>query len=120
MLPAIGQGAIGVECRSDDARVRTLLAPLNHPDTQVRVLADRALNRRLHGGCQVPIAAYAELNDATLSLRALVGRVDGSELLRGSIGGPSTHAEHLGMQLAEDLLKRGAGEILQALTADVE
>ncbi len=114
-LPAIGQGAVGVECREDDPVIHELLAPLNDPDTHIRVLAERALNTRLSGGCQVPIAGYAELSGDTLRLRALVGQPDGQAILRGEISGAAEEAETLGKALAEDLLSRGAAEILRAV-----
>ena len=116
-LPAIGQGAVGIECRRDDERVNELLAPLNDPDTATRVAAERAMNQRLQGGCQVPIAGYAELEHGVILLRGLVGRVDGSEIIRGEIAGPPEDAAHLGQVLAEDLLARGADDILAALYA---
>lgn len=115
MLPAVGQGAIGIECRSDDSRVRELLAPLNDPKTHVRVRAERAMNHRLEGGCQVPIAAHAELGHGVIVLRGLVGRPDGSEVVEGVISGRPDDAEELGVVLAEDLLSRGADDILRAL-----
>jgi hydroxymethylbilane synthase len=115
MLPAIGQGALGIECRAADRRVLELIAPLDHGATHLCVVAERALNRRLDGGCQVPIAAHAELSQGRLSLRALVGRVNGAEIIRGAISGPPDQAEQLGVALAEDLLARGAGPILEAL-----
>lgn len=114
-LPAVGQGAIGIECRLDDARVRALLAPLNHTDTADRVVAERAMNNRLQGGCQVPIGSYAELTGDQLYLRALVGAPDGSRLLQAEIRGPRTEAEQLGSALAEQLLDAGAGSILSAV-----
>ncbi len=116
-LPAIGQGAVGIECRRDDDWVNDLLAPLNDPDTATRVAAERAMNLRLQGGCQVPIAGYAELEHGILLMRGLVGRVDGSEIVRGEIAGPPEDAAHLGQVLAEDLLARGADEILAELYA---
>jgi hydroxymethylbilane synthase len=116
-LPAIGQGAVGIECRSDDARVNALLAVLNDAATQTRVLAERAMNHRLEGGCQVPIAGHAVLDGGTLQLRGLVGNPDGSEIIRGEISGPANEAEALGVKLADDLLSRGAGAILKALYA---
>ncbi|MCI0409845.1 MAG: hydroxymethylbilane synthase, partial [Acidobacteria bacterium] len=115
MLPAIGQGAIGIECRAQDLRVLNLIEPLDHHATHLCVVAERALNRRLYGGCQVPLAAHAELIEGKLCLRALVGRVDGTEIVRGESSGPLDQAEQLGMALAEDLLKRGAGIILKEL-----
>ena len=114
-LPAIGQGAVGIECRADDARVNALLAPLHHPDTADRVRAERAMNARLEGGCQVPIGGHAVLEGDTLWLRGLVGTVDGSEIVRGEIRGPRDQAEALGTALAEELLAHGAAEILREL-----
>ncbi len=112
-LPAGGQGAVGIECRNNDQATLDLLAPLNHPDTHTRVTAERALNRHLQGGCQVPIACYAELGDnQDLSVRALVGSVDGSVILESEIAGPRESAEALGIELAERLLAAGAGDIL--------
>ena len=116
-LPAIGQGAVGIETRSDDARINTLLAPLNHPKTQTCVLAERAMNLRLEGGCQVPIGGFAELDGERLRMRGLVGRPDGTEVVRGEIEGPAAEAESLGRTLAEDLLSRGAAEILKEVYA---
>lgn len=118
-LPAVGQGAIGIECRLDDARVRALLAPLNHADTADRVVAERAMNNRLQGGCQVPIGSYAELTGDQIYLRALVGAPDGSRLLQAEIRGPRTEAEQLGSALAEQLLDAGAGSILSAVYGHV-
>lgn len=114
-LPAGGQGAVGIECRTDDQALRALLAPLNHPETALRVRAERALNRHLNGGCQVPIACYAELDDGQLWLRGLVGTPDGRTLLQAGRQASSTDPEALGIQVAEDLLGLGAGAILAAL-----
>lgn len=114
-LPAIGQGAVGIECRQDDARINALIAPLHDTDTAIRVRAERAMNLRLQGGCQVPIAGHAELSHGVLMLRGLVGAVDGSQMVRGDIAGPPAHAEELGTALADDLLARGAGAILESL-----
>jgi hydroxymethylbilane synthase len=116
-LPAGGQGAVGVECRTNDARTRALLAPLHHKDTADRVLAERALNRRLEGGCQVPIACYAELQDDNLYLRGLVGDPSGKTVLRAEVTGPRAKAEQLGIQVAEMLLDQGAGAILAKVYA---
>jgi len=116
-LPAIGQGAVGIECRSSDERVNRLLAALNDTDTKTRVLAERAMNHRLEGGCQVPIAGHATLDGDTLHLRGLVGNPDGSTVIRGEIKGAASEAEQLGIKLADDLLSRGAGAILKALYA---
>lgn len=117
-LPAIGQGAIGIECRSDDHRVNSLIEPLHDAETAACVAAERALNQRLQGGCQVPIAGYATLNGDMVELRGLVGEVDGSQIIRGHISGAATDAEALGTALADDLLERGAVDILQRLYQD--
>lgn len=114
-LPAIGQGAIGIETRAGDARVEALVAPLNHADTWTRVTAERAMNHRLHGGCQVPIAGYAELQGDKLRLRGLVGAIDGSVIYRAEETAAAESAAALGVRVAEDLLAQGAGEILSAL-----
>lgn len=114
-LPAVGQGAVGIECRLDDQRIRDLLMPLNDRTTQIRVLAERAMNTRLEGGCQVPIGSYALIDNDTIWLRALVGQPDGSEIIRGEITGHIHDAEKIGVQLAEQLLEQGAGTILQQL-----
>lgn len=111
-LPAVGQGAVCIECRSDDAEINALLAPLNHADTETCTRAERAMNAALEGGCQVPIAGYAVLEDNELHLRGLVGDPDGSEVIRGEIRGRRAQAEALGQQLGEDLLARGADKIL--------
>ncbi|MCC1497409.1 hydroxymethylbilane synthase [Alcanivorax sp. 1008] len=111
-LPAVGQGAVGIECRSDDARVHALLAPLNDPLTWDRVVAERAMNRTLEGGCQVPIAGYAELQDGQLWLRGLVASEQGDRVLRVEGRAPRSEAADLGHDLAQQLLKAGAGEIL--------
>ena len=114
-LPAIGQGAIGIECRQEDPRINALLAPLHHPETSVRVEAERALNARLMGGCQVPIAGHAVIDEGQLFLRALVGEPDGSRLVRGEARGLPAEAHAIGEALAERLLDDGAREILQRL-----
>lgn len=114
-LPAGGQGAVGIECRVDDERVKALLAPLNHDETAARVIAERSLNKRLQGGCQVPIACYATLNGDELHLRGLVGSDDGSHMIRTEVTGNKADAEQLGIQGAEDLLAKGAGEILESV-----
>jgi len=114
-LPAVGQGAVGIECRLDDAATLALLEPLRHVDTTTRVLAERGMNNRLEGGCQVPIAGYAELDGDQLWLRGLVGEPDGSRLVRADIRGHRDQAEALGRQLAEQLLADGAADILKRL-----
>lgn len=114
-LPAGGQGAVGIECRTDDTELIALLKELHHVDTADRVIAERAVNTRLNGGCQVPIACYAELEGDQLFLRALVGEPDGKRMLRCEMRGARADAEQLGIAVAEDLLAQGADEILQAL-----
>ncbi len=116
-LPAIGQGAVGIECRSDDERVNTLIAPLHHADTAICVSAERAMNRRLMGGCQVPIGGFAVLEGGRLHLRGLVGEPDGSRVIRAEITGPAADSKRLGTELAEELLAKGADSILKALYA---
>jgi len=117
-LPANGQGAVGIECRSDDTRVQDLLAPLEHAPTRARVMAERAMNRRLEGGCQVPIGAYAQLQGDQIYLRGLVGAVDGSTILRAETTGPMQQAEALGVKLADSLLEQGADKILAEVYRD--
>jgi hydroxymethylbilane synthase len=114
-LPAIGQGAVGIECRTNDERVNALIAPLHHAETAACVRAERAMNQRLNGGCQVPIAGYAMLESGHLWLRGLVGEPDGSQIIRGEVQGTPAEAEAMGMGLAEQLLDWGADEILKAL-----
>ncbi|KNC92977.1 hydroxymethylbilane synthase [Trabulsiella odontotermitis] len=114
-LPAVGQGAVGIECRLGDDWTRALLAPLNHTETAIRVKAERAMNTRLEGGCQVPIGSYAELIDGEIWLRALVGAPDGSQMVRGERRGKPEEAEQLGISLAEELLQNGARAILAAV-----
>ncbi len=117
-LPAGGQGAVGVEARIDDARIQALLAPLNHHATAVRVSAERAMNLRLQGGCQVPIACFAELEGdeaGQLRLRGLVGSPDGKEILRCERRSTPEMAEALGIEVADNLLAQGAERILAAV-----
>ncbi|MCX5717658.1 MAG: hydroxymethylbilane synthase, partial [Nitrospirae bacterium] len=111
-LPAIGQGAIGIECRIDDDFINKLIAPLNHSETSICVRAERACLKKLEGGCQVPIAAHATLNNAKLSMDGLVGSVTGDRIIKSHVEGNPQNAESLGLKLAEDLLSKGAKEIL--------
>ena len=111
-LPAVGQGAVGIECRLDDAQAIALLSALNDDDTAIRVKAERAMNTRLEGGCQVPIGSFALLQGDELWLRGLVGSPDGTAMIRGERRGPRADAEKMGISLAEELLNNGAREIL--------
>lgn len=112
-LPAIGQGAIGIECRIDDEFINSLLSNLNDKETSICVKAERAFLKRLEGGCQVPIAGYARMNDKSLLIMdGLVGSLSGDRLIRGHIEGKPEDCEDLGTKLAEDILSRGAKEIL--------
>lgn len=121
MLPAVAQGTLAIECRVADAQTLALLTPLDDGPTRAAALAERAFLRRLEGGCQVPIAAYAtpEAAGATLHLRGLVGALDGATVIRGEQAGPTASAEAIGTALAEELLARGAAEILSTLTGRV-
>jgi len=114
-LPAAGQGAVGIECRTDDMQVQTLLAPLADAETTYCVRAERAMNNHLQGGCQVPIGGYAVLQQGQLYLRALVGDIDGSRIIRAEGKSAVENAEVLGVQIAEQLLAQGADKILQAI-----
>ena len=114
-LPAAGQGAVGIECRTDDVQVKQLLAPLADAETTCCVLAERAMNNHLQGGCQVPIGGYAVLQQGQLYLRALVGNVDGSQIIRAEGKSAVKNADVLGVQIAEQLLAQGADKILQSI-----
>ena len=114
-LPAGGQGAVGIECRTADSEIHALLAPLHHQATALRVTAERALNKHLNGGCQVPIACYAILEGDQLWLRGLVGEPNGGKLLRAEGRAASADAEALGVKVADELLEQGAGDILKAV-----
>jgi len=117
-LPANGQGAVGIECRINDEVTKALLAPLEHSETRIRVNAERAMNRHLEGGCQVPIGAYALVDGEQVHLRGLVGAIDGSEILRDEISGHVDDAEKLGVELAKKLLAQGADKILADVYRD--
>ena len=114
-LPAIGQGALGIEGRRDDAFIRSLLSGLDHAPSKIAVLAERALLHRLQGGCQVPIAAHATLIGTRVTLEGVVASVDGKELIRDSVDGTIEDPESIGIQLAERLLARGGERILQGI-----
>ena len=114
-LPAIGQGALGIEGRRDDLFIRSLLSGLNHASSMTAVLAERALLHRLQGGCQVPIAAHATVTGTGVRLEGLVSSVDGKELFRETADGTIEDPESIGIQLAERLLARGGDRILRAI-----
>lgn len=114
-LPAVGQGALGLECRENDHELLALIQPLQHQETSICVRAERAFNAYLEGGCQVPIAGYATLVNAQLKIEGRVGSVDGKTLLKEALEGSADEAEQLGEQLAQRLLAQGAGELLKAL-----
>ncbi len=118
VLPAIAQGALGIECRQQDALIEPLIAPLNDPDSALRTRVERDFNAALGGGCHVPVAGYAELTSAGLYLRGLVGSPDGRQMLRAKMRDSVTTANTLGTQLAENLLAQGAGEILKEFHQD--
>ena len=118
ILPAIGQGALGIETRSDDAQAERFVRPLNHAPTRLCVHAERALSRKLYGGCHLPLAGYAHISGETLFMSALVGNPDGSRIVKDTISGNAVHAEKLGNELAEGLLLQGADEILAGVMGD--
>ena len=118
MLPAIGQGALGIEIRSDDAQVEQLVRSLSHEPTRLCVSAERALSRKLYGGCHLPLAGYAQISGETLSMTALVGYPDGSRIVQDAISGAAVDAGKLGYELAEKLLLQGAEEILAEVMGD--
>jgi hydroxymethylbilane synthase len=117
-LPAIGQGALGIECRRNDERVNRLVSVLDDPGTRACVEAERAFLARLEGGCQVPIAAHATLTGDRLTLRGLIAGVRGERVLRDEIAGPSADGLTLGRDLAERLLGRGGDAVLRAIYAE--
>lgn len=114
-LPAVGQGALGLECRAADQDVLALIQPLLHEETDVCVRAERAFNAYLEGGCQVPIAGYATLQGGTIHIEGRVGSPDGQTLLRAELTDEASNAQQLGENLARNLLNQGAGELLKAL-----
>ncbi|UGQ29630.1 hydroxymethylbilane synthase [Acinetobacter calcoaceticus] len=114
-LPAVGQGALGLECRAADNEVLALIQPLLHQETDVCVRAERAFNAYLEGGCQVPIAGYATLHNGQIHIEGRVGSADGQTLLRAELTDEANNAQQLGENLARNLLDQGAGELLKAL-----
>jgi hydroxymethylbilane synthase len=112
MLPAVGQGAVGIETRRDDHFTNSAVAKLEHHETRLACLAERSLLRELGGGCQFPIAAHAILEQGTMKLEALVAKPDGSQILRDHISGPANAGEELGKKLAQKLIEHGANSLL--------
>jgi hydroxymethylbilane synthase len=113
MLPAVAQGALALEARAGDPATLARLAALEDPDTRVRTEAERGFLARIEGGCQVPIAGHATIQDGGVVLRALVASLDGKRVIRGERSGPREGARRMGEALAEELLSRGAAEILK-------
>jgi len=111
-LPAIAQGAVGIECRRDDEFINSIIKPLNHDETSICVAAERAFLAKLEGGCQVPIAAHAVLRDGHLVMDGLVGSVSGDRILKSHAEGKPEDAANIGTALAEELLSQGADKIL--------
>ncbi|MCP3673185.1 MAG: hydroxymethylbilane synthase [Gammaproteobacteria bacterium] len=118
ILPAAGQGAVGIECRLDDERTKALLAVLNDNNTEIRVTAERAMNSHLQGGCQVPIGGFAEISGDQLIIRGLVGSLGGEQILEEKVQGSVNDAKALGIELAERLLAAGADVILREVYED--
>lgn len=119
-LHAVGQGALGIECRADDTEVINILKGIEHPQTRDRCLAERAFLRSLEGGCQVPIGVNTEINDDNLTLTGIVASVDGQKLVKNTVTGLAKDAEQLGTQLANILRQQGATEILEAIFTEIQ
>jgi len=118
ILPAIGQGAIGIQMRNEDNDVLEMISSLNDETTKQQVETERVVSRRLCGGCQLTIAAHAEIDQGTIKIRGMGGRIDGSEIIQDSVNGSLKEREALGLQLAETLLEKGADEILKEYLHD--
>ncbi|MBU7585440.1 MAG: hydroxymethylbilane synthase [Nostoc sp. TH1S01] len=119
-LHAVGQGALGIECRADDKDLISLLKAIEHPETRDRCLAERAFLRDLEGGCQVPIGVNTEINDGNLTLTGVVASVDGQKLVKDTVTGSASNAEALGTELANRLREQGAQEILEQIFAEIQ
>lgn len=113
MIPAAGQGALGIECKTDDKRILQFIEPLNHADTHRAIRAERAMVTKLEWGCEVPIAAFATIDNSTIKLSGRVGSTDGSTLITSHIKGAAKQGIELGIQLANDLINKGAKQLLQ-------
>ncbi len=119
-LHAVGQGALGIECRADDQEVLSLLKAIEHVPTRDRTLAERAFLRELEGGCQVPIGVNTQLDGDTLTLTGIVASVDGKKLVKDTVTGAASEPDHLGTQLAERLRQQGAQEILDEIFTQIQ
>ncbi|NEO26241.1 MAG: hydroxymethylbilane synthase [Kamptonema sp. SIO4C4] len=119
-LHAVGQGALGIECREGDKEILPILSAIEHEPTKHRTLAERAFLRELEGGCQVPIGVNTDISDHTLTLTGMVASLDGQQLIKDSVSGSPQEAEKLGLDLAENLKSRGAKEILAEIFAQIE
>ncbi|GAW93602.1 hydroxymethylbilane synthase [Calderihabitans maritimus] len=119
-LPAVGQGAIGVEIRENDEEIMNIVNKINHPDSADAIRAERSMMRKLEGGCQIPIGALGLIKDGELTLQGLVASLDGKKLVRSSVTGPRQEAEELGEKLASILLDMGADEILQQVRQETD
>ena len=119
-LHAVGQGALGIECRADDAELLSLLKAIEHPETRDRCLAERSFLRELEGGCQVPIGVNTEINDGNLTLTGIVASVDGQKLAQDTVTGVAQDAEQVGKELAQILRKQGAQEILDEIFTQIQ
>jgi hydroxymethylbilane synthase len=118
-LHAVGQGALGIECREGDTEVLNVIKALEHTPTAQRCYAERAFLRELEGGCQVPIGVNTEINGDALTLTGLVASLDGQTIIKESITGPATEADRLGIELANQAKQQGAQEILNQITAEM-
>ncbi len=114
-LPAVGQGALGIECLAERSDLIQLLAPLNHADSAACIRAERSMSRHLGGSCQVPLGGYAQISGETITLRGFVAEIDGSRILSDQVSGTRDDAEALGAELAQRLIAQGADKILAAL-----
>jgi hydroxymethylbilane synthase len=119
-LHAVGQGALGIECRAEDTEIISLLKAIEHPETRDRCLAERAFLRDLEGGCQVPIGVNTELNGDNLTLIGIVVSVDGQNIVQDTVAGKASEAEKLGTQLANILRQQGAQEILDKIFTEIQ
>ncbi|MDH6100599.1 hydroxymethylbilane synthase [Anabaenopsis sp. FSS-46] len=119
-LHAVGQGALGIECRADDQEIITILKAIEHPQTRDRCLAERAFLRVLEGGCQVPIGVNTDINGQELTLTGIVASVDGQKLVKDTVTGAAKDAENLGAELAQLLRQQGAQEILEEIFTEIQ